>query len=813
MAFDVKSAATTASRTLNTAIEATGVVSGLADAGKAIDGLKSAVSNGVSGLSGLTNNLQNLAGQVQSVIESVPKIADFNPETLIQASKAIVNIPGEPPFPNALHNYASYNYIWTLSVLSPNDLNFPDESYRRGKLGPIILKSGSGKPNDRISTVLRSPENPEGKFDFFIDDVRINGTIGMDKTTGNTNATGLSFKISEPYSMGIFFQALQIAALEAGYFNWLDVPLLLRLEFFGHLDQYKQNIQIPGTTKYFPLKIRDIKMRVSGQGSVYDCEAIPWNEKAHSTTYSQLKTDLTISGSTVQEMIQYGEKSLQKVVNDAFQEAVKRGEVKVPDQILILFPTDLKTSEAQGVTTDSSNAPSATVDPNKPSEENSSVFKRLGVVRASDNFNLVQNDNVNPVGLSNMGFNEFRQGEKSFGKDNAVYDPKTQTFKRGNITVSKTSSEAKFAQGTDIPNVINQVILASDYGRQALDPDKITQDGFINWWRIDTQMYILDTDANVEKTGIKPNLVVYRVVPFKVHHSRFMAPNQPAKGVEDIKKTAIKRYDYLYTGNNLDILDFAIEFNAAFYTATSADSGKNNIDIRRRAETGSLATATEPLRGEVGLPSNLVRDENGVLTDTTNGGSSGPKIELGTIPTTTRADKVRSDSGNKGGPRADDPASIAARQFHDAITQGVDMVELQMKILGDPFYLGDSGMGNYSAQATNLKGINGDGAINYQDGEVYINVRFRNPVDISRRTGLYEFPSGTDVPQFSGLYRVSIVENHFSKGQFTQSLTLTRMVGQDVKDDGTAGKTLVAEVVDKVNPNNPDSYNFFNIFT
>jgi hypothetical protein len=137
------------------------------------------------------------------------------------------------------------------------------------------------------------------------------------------------------------------------------------------------------------------------------------------------------------------------------------------------------------------------------------------------------------------------------------------------------------------------------------------------------------------------------------------------------------------------------------------------------------------------------------------------------------------------------------------------MVELQMKILGDPFYLGDSGMGNYSAQATNLKGINGDGGINNQDSEVYVNVRFRNPIDISRRTGLYDFPSGSLVPQFSGLYRVSIVENSFSRGQFTQNLTLTRMVGQDVKDDGEAGKTLASAVVDKINPNNPDSYAIF----
>jgi hypothetical protein len=55
-------------------------------------------------------------------------------------------------------------------------------------------------------------------------------------------------------------------------------------------------------------------------------------------------------------MIQTGEKSLQKVVNDRYQESVKRKDVEVPDQIIILFPTDLKTSDASTSVDDSSSS-------------------------------------------------------------------------------------------------------------------------------------------------------------------------------------------------------------------------------------------------------------------------------------------------------------------------------------------------------------------------------------------------------------------------------------------------------------------------
>jgi hypothetical protein len=121
------------------------------------------------------------------------------------------------------------------------------------------------------------------------------------------------------------------------------------------------------------------------------------------------------------------------------------------------------------------------------------------------------------------------------------------------------------------------------------------------------------------------------------------------------------------------------------------------------------------------------------------------------------------------------------------------MIELNLKILGDPFYLGDSGMGNYTAQNTNLKGINADGAINYQSSEVFIRVNFRNPVDIDQTTGRYEFGKGKVVPQFSGLYRVGEVFNNFNKGIFTQDLKLMKMPNQDTeKQSNNSPATVLA---------------------
>ena len=72
-----------------------------------------------------------------------------------------------------------------------------------------------------------------------------------------------------------------------------------------------------------------------------------------------------------------------------------------------------------------------------------------------------------------------------------------------------------------------------------------------------------------------------------------------------------------------------------------------------------------------------------------------------------------------------------------------------------------------------------DGTMNYQNGEVDIDINFRTPIDYA---GSYmEFPGGgfAAVGQFSGVYQVLFVNNKFSNGQFTQELQTIRRPKQD----------------------------------
>jgi hypothetical protein len=113
-----------------------------------------------------------------------------------------------------------------LHPLSAQELNFPDTTYKTGKILPIICKTAGADPDNRIQTNY-------GKHDFFINNLTFESVIGM-QSAKTTNVSIIQFDVYEPYSIGLFMLALQKAADGAGYSNWRDASFLLSIEFRGN---------------------------------------------------------------------------------------------------------------------------------------------------------------------------------------------------------------------------------------------------------------------------------------------------------------------------------------------------------------------------------------------------------------------------------------------------------------------------------------------------------------------------------------------------------------------------------------------------
>jgi hypothetical protein len=650
------------------------------------------------------------------------------------------------PLPNPLLNYASYDYILGIGCLSDAEANAPDATYMSGSRIDLICKSANSDFNNRVQTAY-------GQFDFFIDNLVLEQSIGFEHDS-NTNVTDISFSITEPYSMGMFFISLETLARNKGHKNWRDATWTLTIEFRGNLETGKMG-NIPTTFRCIPFIITDIDMTVDAKGAIYNISAMPTSQVALANEYKNFKTEVSVSGKSVQETLQTGPNSLQVYLNTvADEEAKRRGPDFVPDEYVILFPKDWSSSANKVITSDAGATTDLTLTPT--GLKSILGVTRVDPVKTGTRGNLQQDgDNCNELGRAIIDVDGDRTGTPPTRKNDEVFDDSGNVVKgKVNTIKDPKTSNFKFPQDSDIPNAINQVLLKSDYVKKTLGPDALTDEGWRRWWRLDMQVYKITTDANLPYTGEKPKVIVIRIIPYNVHASRVTAPNVKVKGFDKLKTQAVKEYNYIYTGKNVDIMDFKIYFDNGFVTAMLADSFSKNSDI---------ITGTQSGEGVVKSPLNPV------------GKGNEPEQSLGVIPTITKFFKTITNTDRKGGSGPDSAITRAARLFHDAITktQG-DMIELEMTIIGDPYYIAHSGMGNYTGSSTSdSSNLLDDGSINYQNGEVDIVVNFRTPIDINQGTGLYTF-TGTamsaPVISWSGIYRLTEVTSTFRNGEFIQKL-------------------------------------------
>jgi hypothetical protein len=668
--------------------------------------------------------------------------------------------------PNILEYFTSYTPIFTISALTSNQINFPDSSssYKNNQLGQIILRSAAGKPDNRVSTAYTSTSNPTGKFDFYIDNIEIGSLMTYDKRTKGTNATNITFDIFEPYSMGMFLQALQLAAATVSdqgvAINYTEIPYLMTIEFIG----YNQDGNIVAINdvlnRHIPFTLGNMEMEITASGCKYKITAVPYNESALADQVNVLKSDFKISGTTVQEILQSGPNSLQRWLNDRSAEMAKQGsetgkEEYVPDEIVIIFPKDgsrissseLPDDEGQSTTTtpDAQNTNAQAQNKLNLNKTSTAVGGTAGSVKL-----LVQNtESLNDIGKSKMGFDLNTGGDSQLKpKDEIQKDPDKPNSRKSNVYDPK-DKVFKFTQGTSVVNAISEVLLMSEFCKTSvLEPSNGA--GLKNWFRIETQVYNLKPIPGNNNRAKIPKLYVFRVVEYLVHEHRFKPPASQPRGYTELKKNAVKEYNYLYTGKNVDIINFNIRLNAGMFSTAYADRNALSGSVYSQINGQGVDRGGQPTSDE----SNKVSNDSGV-------------------PNAVMGEQFRRYTNAGGGPN-DDYRSLIAKNFYEALLNGpADMLQAEIEVMGDPYYIADSGMGNFSDVPINFN-ENANGSMNYQSGEVDIVINFRTPVDYNGITGTMDFADGVENSGFSGLYQVQEVINSFRSGKFTQTLKTIR---------------------------------------
>jgi hypothetical protein len=669
------------------------------------------------------------------------------------------------PIINPLEQFVSSNYLFTLSSLSADAVNFPDDSYRKGLVGRIILSSGGRFSESRVSTAYETLDNPSGKYDYFIDNVEMYSQITPSSSTKGTNIVTLDFEVTEPYSMGQFLQSCQIAAVANNHSDYTQAPYLLSLEFKGYdADNESKTVAV----RYFPIRMYSINMTITSSGCKYQVKSQAWNELALNDNYNFLKADFAISGSTVVEMLQSGPNSLQHLMTSRLLETSTTDEKKpyLPDEIAIVFPNKPQVIDKQ-------DPPDGGATIKEGTAGGGNVFSKVQLARDETTNILVQAEGeLSALGKSSMNFSLAQGGHDPKKPD----DPNTN----GNITVAAlankkfprnayklddTKKEFVFRKGTSIINAITEVMLMSEYCTGAVT--NTPKEGFYDWFRIETQAYILPANDQNVNVGVNPKLLVFRVVPYKIHQSLFATPNVTASGYQQLVDEAVKEYNYIYTGKNVDVLDFKLTLN-------------NNFGVPLLAQ-GLGAAAGEALMSRLGQAGIAPSDSLLPYVPSISGNAkAGGDVATGTAMGLAKVDRWKSSDG---GGDADTYKTLVAKQFQARILNlGTEKVQADMTIIGDPYYLADSGLGNFTnTNSSSRINVTATGAMDYQSSEVDILINFLTPVDLNS-SGSLTFPKDIktelEIP-FSGLYKVLTVKSKFEKGKFTQVLNLARRSNQN----------------------------------
>lgn len=718
--------------------------------------------------------------------------------------------------PNPLGNFASINHLWTMAVLTPKQFNnpnlyrnavglsFANQSYdvsstvdvnvtgpggksmtfkdtRTASLQSSIVFSSAGRGDaERVNTRYGKPE-------YFVDNFQMTSIIAATPRTGNQNAINFTFDVMEPFSMGLFLQSLQNAAIKAGYSNYLDSPFLLKLDIIG----FDENSKIKKTIKpkFFILKLKKVTFSVDETGSKYAVEAYPYNHQGFSDTVDTAFTDINIGittgtapmpqeeKGTVRDLLATGGNSLVALLNKNEESAVKQGRYKIKDRYEIHFPE----ISSQRFTDQNESGignfdPGATFDPSNPNP------KSVGGTEVDATTS--QNIGNNPIAKSKFGFDAKSGGNFPFKTDKDVIDEETGRVNRGIMQIDEAARSFHFTQKQKLTDIITQVILSSTWAKEATQ--KATKaDGMIDWFKIDTQIEFLDYDDTIGDFAKK---YIYRVVPFKVHSSVFGNPNAIPPGYDILEKNIVKKYEYIYSGQNTEILSFDIDINYLFYSGANPQSESKTKNEQNKDNKGPVADNEKTVETEKG---------NNSTAQAANLGKSKVKKNPDLF------NVLRGGSGDV------DVEQKIAQSFQDAFINvtSADLVKINFEIMGDTYYLIDSGLSNYfAAESGSSNLLTEDGTMNYEGQDVYIYITFRTPADINQRTGGFEFDDG--VSPFSGIYRVIKVISKFEGGTFKQELQCIRMQAQPTDFDGkklqssTQGNSTVkvtGEAKDKTN--------------
>jgi hypothetical protein len=530
--------------------------------------------------------------------------------------------------------------------------------------------------------------------------------------------------------------AFVLAAGELGSYNYIDQPYMLKISFKGYDSKNKiiEESTKGLSTRYIPIRFTNFSFGVGVEGTTYNVEAVPYHSIGISSHKSTIPANIQLEATTVGEfLVKELTTVTNKTVNTGQRDGGNPGGIRVQKEQL---------ENVQGGLAGYLN-----------NLEQDHVKQKLKTVADVYAFELPE-----VIGKSQIMLNELVDIAKAKNEKDPEKIAKQQLNIPDSFEFDKEKQSFAIRAGTPIIKVIHSMLRTCSYMLDQVQKFDLKRDekeaqGYeenrkkpINFYRIVPRVELLsDQFDTIRNCWAKK-------ITFVIQQYDMTGKDYENLGQAQIQDY-VKSYRYLYTGDNTDILNFDIQFNAAYF-----QKGLYNIAQKSKQYSTGI-TNTNP---------QAIAEGHTALAEPNGSSNIFPRMRE--IVTDTGTSKQIND------PRVSDRGSVIDHFMDDVFDQGADLVSLNMNIVGDPAYIQTTDLRDVSIDSFNAPAFNKSLSLN-PNKEWHIYIEFKNPPDFNSRTGLmkgFDINVGgeadVNAPTIDGYYRLTEVRSTFNNGQFSQDL-------------------------------------------
>ena len=663
---------------------------------------------------------------------------------------------------NPLHKAATYNTIFTLSGVREQEIR--DHTFLKNSPHDIIARSGgivdanissggdpfagtgganaddkivrdaykdfTGRYSDSISILKRS-------HDMFIENVNILSTVGPNAERNLANFTKMEFEVHEPYGITLIEKVRAATALN-GFRDYQDAPLLLTIEFkaFDELGQRliygTAGAPIQGLVRKIPILIARVDFDVNEGGAKYNVIAVPYIDLGFDDRFKFPRTSLLVAGDKAEDWCL----DVAKQLDIQMQQEIDEKKRQFKDKYIFKIDPEVIKNGQDYKSETSSYYNTATPDQHHdlyraPGYTQTATNKLTGLVTGRQYKSTAKADSF--TALTKFFEDAVRQ---SFGYINLVQNFWVGYLKSLGHTVTKDDTDK-----------IRSIIRSKEF------QERIAKEPFVPWFKIKATVQT-NTENFDDITKMHQKTIIYRAMPYKIHILKLIGPGMSLD--TDWSKYIRKEYNYLYTGDNVDVQGLRINYKTAYYM-------RNVREAKDTTEAGIFEEIAQTLLEAFGQE----KDPE-------------PTLPLRQYPSILKGRSLVETTN---------PENIKAQEFYDYLTNPeADMMRIELEILGDPAYICQDIYMPVSDADNDLRFGEKDKVFDTQSHSFNadqfmpcINLIYRLPDDIDEIEGTMF--SGKQKFRdenlfFSGIYQVVKIDSKMDNGQFMQTLTCVRMNNQ-----------------------------------